>query len=91
MILRSAWIFKGFLFLATLQELFSPFGSMSHAAVHFDKDGKSLGIADVVFKSRDPALRAMRQYNNVPLDGLYLAIICIHAYNSYTIQVCQCE
>ncbi|KAH9675426.1 THO complex subunit 4D [Citrus sinensis] len=51
------------------QELFSEIGELKRYAIHFDKNGRPSGSAEVVYARRSDAFAALKRYNNVLLDG----------------------
>ncbi|XP_046688345.1 THO complex subunit 4-like [Homalodisca vitripennis] len=52
-----------------IQVIFSKVGPVHSATVNYEKSGRSMGSAYLVFKRKADAVRAMKQYNRVPLDG----------------------
>eukprot|EP00026_Physarum_polycephalum_P011092 Phypoly_transcript_11289.p1 GENE.Phypoly_transcript_11289~~Phypoly_transcript_11289.p1 ORF type:complete len:219 (+),score=32.33 Phypoly_transcript_11289:431-1087(+) len=61
-----------------IKDLFEPLGDIKKAFVHYDKkDGRSLGIATVIYARRPSALEAIKKYNNVPLDGQAMKITLV--------------
>ena len=49
-------------------DLFSKFGKILKSAVHYNRFGKSLNTAEIIFEQKNSAVNAMREYNGVPLD-----------------------
>ncbi|XP_038691987.1 THO complex subunit 4B-like isoform X2 [Tripterygium wilfordii] len=54
--------------------LFSDVGVLKSYGIHYDRTGRSVGTAEVVFLRQTDALAAISKYNNHPLDGKPLKI-----------------
>ncbi|KAL9249233.1 THO complex subunit 4D-like protein [Drosera capensis] len=52
-----------------IRELFSEIGELKRYAIHFDRNGRPSGSAEVVYGRRSDAFAALKRYNNVQLDG----------------------
>uniref|UniRef100_A0A5B7APA5 Putative THO complex subunit 4A-like isoform X1 n=1 Tax=Davidia involucrata TaxID=16924 RepID=A0A5B7APA5_DAVIN len=57
-----------------IKELFSEVGDVKRYSIHYDRSGRSKGMAEVVFSRRKDAEAAVKRYNNVQLDGKILKI-----------------
>ncbi|ONI17466.1 hypothetical protein PRUPE_3G160800 [Prunus persica] len=62
-----------------IRELFSEIGELKRYAVHFDKNGRPSGSAEVVYTRRSDAFAALKRYNNVLLDGKPMKIEIVGA------------
>ena len=65
-----------------IYDLFQEFGNLKRANVHHDKYGHSLQTADVVFFSEDDARRALKEYDNTPLDGYVMRIFLCNSFSA---------
>lgn len=57
-----------------IKDLFSEIGSLKRCAVHYDRNGRPSGSAEVHFVRKSDAMAAMARYNNVQLDGKTMKI-----------------
>ena len=48
---------------------------MKKVVIHYDRAGRSLGTADVIFAAREDAETAARKYNNAKIEGTCIIII----------------
>lgn len=65
-----------------MRELFGEFGGLKTVQMHFNAQGKSQGVCDIHFKNKQDGLRAVKKYNNVPLDGRRMKIDVIGQPNA---------
>lgn len=62
-----------------IKELFADIGELKRFTVHYDKNGRPSGSAEVVYVRRSDAFAALKRYNNVQLDGKPMKIEIIGA------------
>jgi hypothetical protein len=61
------------------QELFSTVGTVKSCNVHYDRNGRSSGSAEVVFAAKAAANDAISQYSGILLDGEVYRVVCVCA------------
>jgi len=60
-----------------IKDLFESIGDVKKAFVHYDKSGRSLGNATIVYARRSDAVAGLKKYNGVPLDGKPMKITLV--------------
>lgn len=63
-----------------MRELFGEFGKLTKVNLHHDKNGKPQGSCDINFAKKSDALKAVKRYNKVPLDGRPMEIRVIEDF-----------
>ncbi|KRZ18838.1 Aly/REF export factor 2, partial [Trichinella zimbabwensis] len=67
-----------------VKELFQGMGAVRKAAVHYDERGRSMGLADVVYHRRVDAMRALKEFNNIKLDGMRAIFVFLSTITQVT-------
>ncbi|KAL3838698.1 hypothetical protein ACJIZ3_023289 [Penstemon smallii] len=62
-----------------IRELFSEIGELIRYVIHYDKNGRPNGSAEVIYARKSDAFQALKRYNNVQLDGKPMKIEIIGA------------
>ncbi|CAG8650589.1 8739_t:CDS:2 [Ambispora leptoticha] len=57
-----------------LQDLFSKTGAIKKVFLHYDRAGRSLGVADVIFEDSKDAAAALKKYNGTMFEGQEMRI-----------------
>lgn len=52
-----------------LSELFGKFGKLTRCGIHFDKLGKSIGVADIEYSTHEEAEEAKNKLNEADING----------------------
>lgn len=62
-------------------DIFANVGPVQKAVVHYDRDGRSLGTAEVTFARKNDAIKAVEEYDGAEVDGraMYLKVIATKA------------
>ena len=61
------------------QELFGQAGRVLKAGINYGPQGKSKGTAEVIMATLESALKAVKTYHGVKLDGRPLSIVIVDA------------
>lgn len=57
-----------------LSELFGKYGNLTRCGLHYDKEGKSIGVADIEYSTHEEAEEAIKKLNDADIEGVKIKV-----------------